>query len=93
MNVHGLTSIEQNVHGCADPIIQNLSERGRTYGSAHMHCIVMNAYRAECVTELGPNNSEPERARAHLCERIYARTGHISKTKADIEKNPRVKSA
>ena len=33
-----------------------------------MHCVTMNVYRAECVTELGPNNSEPERAqraRAH----------------------------
>ena len=30
-----------------------------------MHCVTMNACRAECVTELGPNNSEPERARAH----------------------------
>ena len=34
-----------------------------------MHCVTMNVYRAECVTELGSNNSEPERARAHLCEK------------------------
>ena len=48
---------------------------GRTYASTRMHCITMNVCRAECVTELGSNNSEPERtkrARAHLCERIYA---------------------
>ena len=40
-----------------------------------MHCVTMNVYRAECVTELESNNSEPERARAHLCERTRALNG------------------
>ena len=52
----------------------------RTYASAHEticndECVTMNVYRAECVTELGSNNSEPERAkraRAHICERTRA---------------------
>ena len=33
------------------------------YASAHMHCVTMNAYWAEFVTELGSNNSEPKRAK------------------------------
>ena len=47
--------------------------------------VTMNVYRAECVTELGPNRSEPEAS----VGRTYALTGHkslnISKTKAHIE--------
>ena len=38
-----------------------------------MHCVTMNVYRAECVTELGPNNSEPE-AREASVGRTYAST-------------------
>ena len=63
-----------NVHRCTDLIIQNPSERskqGHTHASAHMHCVTMNVYRAECVTELGPNNTEPSERftpmRAHRC--------------------------
>merc|ERR1711888_497433 len=47
------------------------SERGRTYASAYMQCVTMNVYRAECVTELGLNLSEPE-AREASVGRTYA---------------------
>ena len=40
-----------------------------------MHCVTMNVYRAECVTELGPNNSEPE-AREASVGRTYA-SAHV----------------
>ena len=51
----------------------------------------MNVYRAECVMKLGSNTSEPEQVRAHWRTNWTKKNLNISKNKADIEKQARVK--